>query len=338
MEIPQGMKSAAIFGPQNCYLDRVLSAVGKTVKVTQIRQELYIDGGNGKQRRQTRNVINALINMSKGGVEITNGILTDVMKSVLGNRREGMAANQNDINSAIDLTGAFNDPVLTMKNGVKVAPLNESQQEYARKIQTSDVVFGIGPAGTGKTYLAVAFAVHAMQNDPNIEKIVITRPVVEAGEKLGFLPGSMKEKIDPYMQPIYDALEELMDPRQVEALIASKKIEIVPLAFMRGRTLKNAIMILDEAQNTTPGQMKMFVTRPGKNSRIIVTGDESQNDLPPGAKSGLTDILERIRWKNPESVAVLKFAPADVERSKVAACMVGLYEEEESKLPAPAPG
>jgi phosphate starvation-inducible PhoH-like protein len=193
----------------------------------------------------------------------------------------------------------------------------------------TELVFGLGPAGTGKTYLAVAIAV-SMLKQRRVDRIILSRPAVEAGERLGFLPGDLKDKVDPYLRPLYDALYDMMPGEQVERFIGSGEIEIAPLAFMRGRTLTNAFAILDEAQNTTPTQMKMFLTRLGENSRMCVTGDLSQVDLPFGAKSGLRDSLEVLRGV--PGVGITEFTVADVVRHPLVARIVEAYEKRDGTL------
>jgi phosphate starvation-inducible PhoH-like protein len=198
-----------------------------------------------------------------------------------------------------------------------------AQDSYIRALQRHELVFGVGPAGTGKTWLAVAQAAQLFERK-EVDRIILTRPAVEAGERLGFLPGDLREKVDPYLRPIYDALYDLMDSRIVERALQTGEIEIAPLAFMRGRTLTNAAIILDEAQNTTSMQMKMFLTRLGENSRMIVTGDPSQVDLPNGQTSGLaeaTRLLEAV-----EGVALVKFTADDVIRHELVARIVAAYE------------
>jgi phosphate starvation-inducible PhoH-like protein len=197
------------------------------------------------------------------------------------------------------------------------------QDAYIRALKTHPLVFGTGPAGTGKTWLAVAQAV-ALFERKEVDRIILSRPAVEAGERLGFLPGDMREKVDPYLRPIYDALFDLMDPRIVERALQSGEIEIAPLAFMRGRTLSNAAVILDEAQNTTPVQMKMFLTRLGENSRMVVTGDPSQVDLPAGQTSGLHEALRLLR--DVEGIACVAFTPSDVVRHDLVARIVRAYD------------
>ena len=198
-----------------------------------------------------------------------------------------------------------------------------AQDAYIRALKRQTLVFGVGPAGTGKTWLAVAYAVHLLERRV-VDKLILSRPAVEAGERLGFLPGDMKEKVDPYLRPIYDALHDLMDRNFVERALTSGEIEIAPLAFMRGRTLANACVILDEAQNTTSMQMKMFLTRLGENSHMIVTGDPSQIDLPPGQTSGLAEAVALLG--NVEGVEVCHFNAADVVRHELVGRIVAAYE------------
>ena len=200
------------------------------------------------------------------------------------------------------------------------------QETYMKALKKSELVFGIGPAGTGKTYLAVAMAC-AMLESGQVQRIVLSRPAVEAGEKLGFLPGDMKEKVDPYLRPLYDALYDMMDPAIVEKLIEEQVIEIAPLAFMRGRTLSNSFVILDEAQNTTTMQMKMLLTRLGEESRMVITGDPSQIDLPRGMKSGLIDSLDVLRGVG--EIKQVRFREGDVIRHPLVAKIVKAYNQQD---------
>ena len=204
-----------------------------------------------------------------------------------------------------------------------VEPRTAAQKAYVRNLFRNELVFGLGPAGTGKTYLAVAAAA-SMYIDGHVDRIILSRPAVEAGERLGFLPGDMKEKVDPYMQPLYDALNDFFPPKQVQKLIEEKQIEIAPLAFMRGRTLANAYVVLDEAQNATTMQMKMFLTRLGEGSRMAVTGDTTQIDLPRGVPSGLIE-AERI-LKDVPGVGFTRFTAEDVVRHPLVARIIRAYE------------
>jgi phosphate starvation-inducible PhoH-like protein len=208
-----------------------------------------------------------------------------------------------------------------------IEPRTEAQKAYVANLFQNELGFGIGPAGTGKTYLAVAVGV-TMFISGAVEKIILSRPAVEAGERLGFLPGDMKEKVDPYMQPLYDALNDFLPSKQVEKLLQEKRIEIAPLAFMRGRTLSNAFVVLDEAQNATAMQMKMFLTRLGEGSRMVITGDRTQVDLPRGTASGLAE-AERI-LKGVKGVSFNYFTSSDVVRHPLVARIIQAYEADDS--------
>ncbi|MGB0497402.1 MAG: PhoH family protein [Rubricella sp.] len=204
-----------------------------------------------------------------------------------------------------------------------VEPRTDTQKAYVQQLYENELVFGIGPAGTGKTYLAVAAAVN-MFLEGHVDRIILTRPAVEAGERLGFLPGDMKEKVDPYMQPLYDALNDFLPGRQVTKMMEEKRIEIAPLAFMRGRTLSNAYVILDEAQNATTMQMKMFLTRLGENSRMAITGDRSQIDLPRGVTSGLVEAEKLLTGV--KGIGFTHFTAADVVRHPLVARIIEAYD------------
>jgi phosphate starvation-inducible PhoH-like protein len=210
----------------------------------------------------------------------------------------------------------------------QVAPKSAMQRKYVEAIQQKDIVFGIGPAGTGKTYLGVAMAVQALMQK-QVNRIVLARPAVEAGEKLGFLPGDLQEKVDPYLRPLYDALFDLVDYERVERLLEKRVIEIAPLAFMRGRTLSDAFVILDEAQNTTSEQMKMFLTRIGFGSKAVITGDVTQIDLPTGKRSGLVE-AERV-LTNIEGIEFVYFSEKDVVRHKLVQMIIKAYESHTKK-------
>jgi len=204
-----------------------------------------------------------------------------------------------------------------------VAPKTVTQRRYVEAIERNDLVFGLGPAGTGKTYLAVAMAVSALMNK-RVSRIVLTRPAVEAGERLGFLPGNVQEKVDPYLRPLYDALYDMLESDKVEKLLERAVIEVAPIAFMRGRTLNDSFIILDEAQNSTPEQMKMVLTRQGFNSKMVVTGDLTQIDLPSGKRSGLGDAVEVLRGV--EGITFVTFDDKDVVRHSLVQKIVKAYE------------
>jgi len=208
-----------------------------------------------------------------------------------------------------------------------ISPRSPNQATYLRALRSHELVFAVGPAGTGKTYLAVAMAVSLM-TEGKVDRIILSRPAVEAGERLGFLPGDLREKVDPYLRPLYDALYDMLPAEQVVSRLANGEIEVAPLAFMRGRTLSNAFVILDEAQNTTPVQMKMFLTRLGENSRMAVTGDLSQVDLPSGQLSGLRDAVDLLA--DMDTVALVQLTNADVMRHSLVTRIVRAYEARDS--------
>jgi phosphate starvation-inducible PhoH-like protein len=205
----------------------------------------------------------------------------------------------------------------------RIAARSAGQAAYVKAMREHELVFGLGPAGTGKTYLAVAAAIDLLMGG-QVERVILSRPAVEAGERLGFLPGDLRDKVDPYLRPIFDALNDMLPADQIAKRLASGEIEVAPIAFMRGRTLARAFVILDEAQNTTPVQMKMFLTRLGEGSRMVVTGDPSQVDLPTGARSGLSDALEALRGV--ENIAIVRFTEKDVVRHPLVARIVGAYD------------
>lgn len=250
---------------------------------------------------------------------------------------KGGAVELSDVEGAIRMAVAADDqltlPTMQRKAKISMAQISTrkktisartpTQDVYMRALEQSELVFGVGPAGTGKTYLAVAHAAQLLERGA-VDRIILSRPAVEAGERLGFLPGDMKEKVDPYLRPLYDALYDMMPGDKVERAIQAGVIEIAPLAFMRGRTLANAAVILDEAQNTTTMQMKMFLTRLGENGRMIVTGDPSQVDLPRGVKSGLVEALQILT--EVEGVSVVRFKDVDVVRHPMVARIVRAYE------------
>jgi phosphate starvation-inducible PhoH-like protein len=225
-------------------------------------------------------------------------------------------------NSSEELKDLYLTPVLTRGGGRGIAPKGVSQKKYVDAIRAHDIVFGIGPAGTGKTYLAMAMAVSALM-DRKVKRIVLARPAVEAGEKLGFLPGDLAEKVNPYLRPLYDALNDMMEHERAAQLIEQGVIEVAPLAFMRGRTLNDAFAILDEAQNTTVEQMKMFLTRLGYNSQAVITGDVTQIDLPVAARSGLVHAREILGGI--EGIAFSEFTDADVVRHPLVQEVIRAY-------------
>lgn len=270
--------------------------------------------GDKKAIEQTKTAIDVLYNKVSRGIEIGEQEVKAAAR---------MCSDNIDTQTAQDLSNI----VLKTKKR-HIYPRSATQAEYIQTMMQNELVFGLGPAGTGKTYLAVALAV-SMMLEGTIDKIILSRPAVEAGENLGFLPGDLKEKVDPYLRPLYDALYEMLPAEQVDKKLALGEIEIAPLAFMRGRTLSNAFIILDEAQNTTPMQMKMFLTRLGENSRMVVNGDLSQVDLPRGVISGLRDALDTL--KGTPNIGSIRFTAADVVRHGLVAKIVQAYEQKSKK-------
>ncbi len=264
------------------------------------------------------------------GVKAINGLL------MLINR--GEVLNEQNVRYVISLVGdGDEDKLSTMSNdcicitskGKPIKPKTLGQKKYVEAIKENTIVLGVGPAGTGKTYLAVAMAVNAFRAK-EINRIILTRPAVEAGEKLGFLPGDLQSKVDPYLRPLYDALFDMLGAENFQKYQERGNIEVAPLAYMRGRTLDDSFIILDEAQNTTPEQMKMFLTRMGFNSKVVVTGDITQIDLPDGKRSGLVEVIKVL--KNIEQIDIVRFSEKDVVRHKLVQDIIKAYEKyEEAK-------
>ena len=282
-----------------------------------------------------------VISGSEGGVATAKQIVTSLYQRL----KRGMEVGKHEVDAAIrwsrqgeeraddgaepNLFGAGTGDGTSIKTQKRlITPRSAAQARYIRMLHERELVFGIGPAGTGKTYLAVAVAV-AMLAKGTVDRIVLSRPAVEAGERLGFLPGDLKDKVDPYLRPLYDALHDMMPGEQVIKRLSTGEIEVAPLAFMRGRTLANSYVILDEAQNTSPMQMKMFLTRLGENSRMAVTGDLTQIDLPPGQKSGLKDALEAT--DGVEEIGCVRFSERDVVRHHLVAKIVSAYDARDRK-------
>lgn len=247
--------------------------------------------------------------------------------------RQGVTINNSDILSAMKMadrgtleyfSDLYTEEIVRDAKGRSIRVKNLGQRQYVQSVKHNEITFGIGPAGTGKTFLAVALAVAAMKAN-QVQRIILTRPAVEAGENLGFLPGDLKDKIDPYLRPIYDALYNIMGTEHANRLMERGIIEIAPLAYMRGRTLEDALVILDEAQNTTPAQMKMFLTRLGMNSKMIVNGDVTQIDLPHNQRSGLIEAAKVL--KNVKHIGFVELSSSDVVRHPVVASIIDAYEK-----------
>jgi phosphate starvation-inducible PhoH-like protein len=265
-----------------------------------------------------------------------------ILQSLYEQIEKGQEITEEHIGAAVRMLPPVNDKKPKNRHGVSeadsdvyirtmkktVVPYTHIQANYIRAMYDNDLCFALGPAGTGKTYIAVAMAAYMFMNK-KVERIILSRPAVEAGEKLGFLPGDMKEKLDPYMRPLYDALFDMMPADRVQEAIENGEIELAPLAFMRGRTFSNAFVILDEAQNTTRTQMKMFLTRMGERSRMVITGDHTQIDLPKDIKSGLTDCIPKV--EGIPGIDVVRFSDGDVVRHPLAAKIIKAYDEWEAK-------
>ena len=299
--------------------DEYIKKIEKTLKVTIIMRdsEMKIIGPQDSSKRAL-NVIEELVNLSKKGNIITQQNVDYALSlSMEGNM---------DILTEID-----NDLVARTITGKPIKPKTMGQKQYIDEIRKKMIVFGIGPAGTGKTYLAMAMAINAFKNN-EVNRIILTRPAIEAGEKLGFLPGDLQSKIDPYLRPLYDALYQLMGAESFLHNSEKGLIEVAPLAYMRGRTLDNAYIILDEAQNTTPAQMKMFLTRIGFGSKVVITGDLTQKDLPKDVTSGLDVALKVL--KDIEDIGIVKLSSKDVVRHPLVQKIVDAYDCYEKKSAA----
>ncbi len=261
-------------------------------------------------------------------VKLAQSVLEDMYRTI--NETGALAIEASLIDDALRWAKNDSDAPVAHRGGVtletwkkKIVAKTNGQKVYVNLLQSNEVVFGLGPAGTGKTYVAVAKAVESLKKR-KVERIILSRPAVEAGERLGFLPGDMKEKVDPYLRPLYDALYDMMPADKVDRMLTNGEIEIAPLAFMRGRTLSEAYVIIDEAQNTTPVQMKMVLTRLGQNSRMVITGDLSQIDLPHGQPSGLAEAVSLL--ENVAGVGILHLSGDDVVRHPVVARILRAYE------------
>ena len=307
-----------LFGEHDSHLSQIEE--GLDVEIAARGNEIIITGAKPRLRA-AQAVFDVLWNRLQNGMEVG---IEEVNAAI------EVAMSPMDETSRSMALSALQDTHVHLKSKAKTKQItarNPKQAEYLDAIHKNHLVFGLGPAGTGKTFLAVAQAVQMMMSG-EIDRLILCRPAVEAGERLGFLPGTMQEKIDPYLRPIYDALHDMLPPEQIARRLADGTIEIAPLAFMRGRTLSNAMVLLDEAQNTTPAQMKMMLTRLGEGSRIIVTGDLSQTDLPAGMVSGLKDALDVLRGQ--PDIAVVTFTEGEVVRSRLVKTIVNAYDRRDN--------
>jgi len=301
-EFPENAALAAVCGPHNVNLDRLEQRMGVALAVR--GNVLTLTGDAGPVRDAV-------------------AVLDDLYALA---RRQGYLESA-DVDAAIRMggTSAETSNDLTIRTRKRhIAPRTPVQADYLAALRDMPMVFGLGPAGTGKTYLAVAKAV-SMMLAGQVDRIILSRPAVEAGERLGFLPGDLKDKVDPYLRPLYDALHDMLPGDQVAKKLAAGDIEVAPLAFMRGRTLSNAFVILDEAQNTTAMQMKMFLTRMGEGSRMVITGDLSQIDLPPGTRSGLKDAVDILNGL--PGIGFIRFSERDVVRHDLVSRIVRAYDQ-----------
>ena len=304
---PRGLET--LFGVQDAnikYLESILD-----VRVNARGQDLSIDGAP-QDVETVEKILRDFAELFAEGNTFTDKELRDAFKQIAEDR-------------AYSLKDFFTKARFNPSGKKQVSPKTATQRRYIEAIQNKDLTFGIGPAGTGKSYLSVAMAVQALFAK-QVSRIILTRPAVEAGEKLGFLPGDLQDKVDPYLRPLYDALFDLVDAERVTKMLEKRIIEIAPLAFMRGRTLSDAFIILDEAQNTTGEQMKMFLTRIGFGSKVVVTGDITQIDLPRGQRSGLKE-AERV-LQNIEEIEFVYFSKKDVVRHRLVQLIVEAYEEQ----------
>ena len=296
--------------------DVFVKKIERTLRVTMIARdgELKIIGPQGAVNK-AKSVFNNLIELSKRGSLIMEQYVDYALSLAFSDQEDEILEIDKDI-------------ICRTINGKPVKPKTLGQKQYVDRIREKMIVFGVGPAGTGKTYLAMAMAIQAFK-DGEVGRIILTRPAIEAGEKLGFLPGDLQSKIDPYLRPLYDALYQIMGPDSFIHNSEKGLIEVAPLAYMRGRTLDNAYIILDEAQNTTPAQMKMFLTRIGFGSKVVITGDMTQKDLPAGQTSGLDVALKVL--KDIEDIGVIYFDHKDVVRHPLVQKIVQAYDEYEKK-------
>ncbi|MGB3554017.1 MAG: PhoH family protein [Jannaschia sp.] len=314
LDFPDNRLMIDLVGPGGAHLAQIEQLMG--VQVVHRGNALIV---HGEAAAEAERVLNALYARLESGKGVDMGAIDGLIRLRAEEEAEGARDG--------DQTEMFPGPALEIRTRKKtMEPRTEAQKAYTRALLTNELVFGIGPAGTGKTYIAVAVAV-SMFISGEVDRIILSRPAVEAGEKLGYLPGDMKDKVDPYMQPLYDALNDFLPGKQLAKLMEEKRVEIAPLAFMRGRTLSNAFVILDEAQNATAMQMKMFLTRLGQGSRMAITGDRSQVDLPRGVQSGLRNaeaILDGV-----DGISFNYFTASDVVRHPLVAKIIRAYDADD---------
>jgi phosphate starvation-inducible protein PhoH and related proteins len=310
--VPPSVNMVALLGPGDEHLTLIENAFAADVHV---RGNLVTLRGEPAEVALVERLLDELVTIIRTG----QGVTPETVERAIGILRTETTERPAEVLSLNILSN----------RGRTIRPKTLNQKRYVESIDKHTITFGIGPAGTGKTYLAMAKAVQALQSK-NVNRIILTRPAVEAGERLGFLPGTLSEKIDPYLRPLYDALHDMLDPESIPKLLAAGTIEVAPLAYMRGRTLNDAFIVLDEAQNTSPEQMKMFLTRLGFGSKMVVTGDVTQVDLPSGTRSGLRivqDILTGI-----EDVSFNRLTAHDVVRHRLVGHIVAAYDEYDARI------
>lgn len=307
IELPSIESAIALSGYQEENIKLLARHTGANIVLR--GQELLITG-TATQIERCQNIVRSLEDLWKSGKTITGVEILTARHAIDTNRQDDLQELQQDV-------------LAKTRRGLEIRAKTFRQRKYVQAIRTHDMTFCVGPAGTGKTFLAAILAVKALL-DNQYERLILTRPAVEAGEKLGFLPGDLQQKINPYLRPLYDALYELIEPEKVTTLMEKGVIEVAPLAYMRGRTLNNSFVIIDEAQNTTPTQMKMVLTRLGFRSKMVVTGDITQTDLPLTQTSGLTVAMKILR--NVEGIAISELSQADVVRHPLVQRIVAAYE------------
>ena len=310
LEFEEATILGALFGQFDANLVQIENRLGVYISARGNRAQ--IEGPEDAVAR-ARDVLKGMHQRLLQGQELDAGAIESLISMSAEPTLEGIISGDGET-----------PPIMIRTRKKTIVPRSATQIEYMRALASRDVIFALGPAGTGKTYVAVAQAVSQLITG-SVQRLILSRPAVEAGERLGFLPGDMKDKVDPYLRPLYDALYDCMPPEQVERRLASGEIEIAPIAFMRGRTLAESFIILDEAQNTTPAQMKMFLTRFGQNSRMVICGDPNQVDIPGGATySGLNDAVQRL--EGVEGITTIRFNSSDVVRHPLVGRIVDAYE------------
>ena len=311
IQIPSELLSS-IFGTYDSNIRKIEDEYN--VSVVNRGDDVVISGEEAGVLK-AKTVVNALINLAKSG-------------QIIEEQNVNYIVSETNDNNATQLNDINDDFICLTMNGRALRPKTLGQKKYVDSIRKNTIVFGVGPAGTGKTYLAMAMAITAFKNN-EVNRIILTRPAIEAGENLGFLPGDLQQKVDPYLRPLYDALYEIMGAENFARNMEKGSIEVAPLAYMRGRTLDNSFIVLDEAQNTTPEQMKMFLTRIGYGSKAVVTGDTTQIDLPRGKNSGLIESTKIL--KNIDDIAICNLTNKDVVRHPLVQKIIAAYEKFEQK-------